>query len=145
MQPAPSTMKKTLQIIFAFTGLITLIIAVVLFFTREGVFDLKLFLLLYLPAPLLTIVAMRAHFLCINLRKLNGLVKAVLIGSSAVLFLAQLFFSMFFFVPLLGGSSITLELRLLGYFFFVGAILNFSVLYRLTDPIKASASLEGCA
>src|SRR4051812_27442408 len=138
-------MKKNLKIAFAFTGLITLVISIVLFFLRESESQLKLFLVLYLTAIPATLISIRAHFLRIDLNKVRIPVKVLLIAVSTVLFFVQLFFSMFFFVPLLGASPITFDLRSLGYFFFVGAVFNFSVLYRLTSPTKKSIPEKGCA
>src|SRR5437660_901676 len=127
-------MKKSLKLVFAFSGTITLIISILLMFLRKVEFQPEWFLVLYLTAIPATLISMRAYFLWIDLNKVRIPVKVLLIAVSTVLFFIQLLFSMFFFVPLLGASSITFELRSLGYFFFVGAVFNFSVLYRLTGP-----------
>ncbi|MFL5742929.1 MAG: hypothetical protein ACJ75B_22105 [Flavisolibacter sp.] len=138
-------MRKGLKIVFAFSGAITLIVSIVLLFIRKAQFQLDLFLVLYLTAVSATLISMRAYFLGIDLNKVRMPIKVLLIAVTTVLFFVQLFFSMFFFVPLLSASSITLGLRLLGYFFFVGAVFNFSVLYRLTEPMKTRVPKQDCA
>ncbi|RYY85904.1 MAG: hypothetical protein EOO15_15820 [Chitinophagaceae bacterium] len=129
-------MRKILTVVFISSGLLALATAIVLFFFRDKEFDRGLFLWLYLPLPILTIVSIRAYFFRIKPDVLRIPLRSLLIGISALLFLMQLVFSMFLFAPIFGGSPMSLELRLLGYFFFVGAVLNFSVLYRLCAPTK---------